>query len=36
MSPLHWGRNAKQLDESDLSSLKQVTVDVSLLIGKKI
>ncbi|MDF9444334.1 methyltransferase domain-containing protein [Limosilactobacillus mucosae] len=36
MSPLHWGRNAKKLNESDLSSLKQVTVDVSLLIGKKV
>lgn len=35
MSPLHWGKNVRQLTQNDLTSLKQVTVDVSLLIGKK-
>ncbi|MEE6634961.1 methyltransferase domain-containing protein [Limosilactobacillus pontis] len=35
MTPLHWGRGAKQLTASELAGLQAVTVDVSLLIAKK-
>lgn len=33
MTPLHWGKGAKQLTAVDLTNLNQVTVDVSLLIA---
>lgn len=35
MTPLHWGRGAKQLTAAELEELQAVTVDVSLLIAKK-
>lgn len=35
MTPLHWGRGARQLSPDDLQGLTGVTVDVSLLIAKK-
>lgn len=35
MSPLHWGRTARTLTAADLARLTSVTVDVTLLIGKK-
>lgn len=35
MTPLHWGRGAKQLSTAELAQLTTVTVDVSLLITKK-
>lgn len=35
MTPLHWGRGAKQLTDAELVGLRTVTVDVSLLIAKK-
>ncbi|HJA27144.1 MAG TPA: methyltransferase domain-containing protein [Candidatus Limosilactobacillus intestinigallinarum] len=35
MTPLHWGRGAKQLTDAELTGLRTVTVDVSLLIAKK-
>lgn len=34
MSPLHWGKGARTLTAADLAQLTQVTVDVSLLIGR--
>lgn len=35
MTPLHWGRGAKQLTPAELAAFHQVTVDVSLLITRK-
>lgn len=35
MTPLHWGRGAKQLSPAELDKLQAVTVDVSLLIANK-
>lgn len=35
MTPLHWGANAKRLSKEELTQLKTITVDVSLLIAKK-
>ncbi|MDD6432706.1 MAG: methyltransferase domain-containing protein [Lactobacillaceae bacterium] len=35
MTPLHWGRGAKQLTSEELAAFREVTVDVSLLIAKK-
>lgn len=35
MTPLHWGKNAKQLTDQELAALTAVTVDVSLLIAPK-
>ena len=35
MTPLHWGANAKRLSKAELTQLKTITVDVSLLIAKK-
>lgn len=35
MTPLHWGKGAKQLTAKELTTLTRVTVDVSLLIAKK-
>lgn len=35
MSPLHWGRNVRQLTEQKIQQLTAVTVDVDLLIGKQ-
>lgn len=35
MTPLHWGRGAKQLTAAELEELQAVTVDISLLIAKK-
>lgn len=34
MSPLHWGKQARQLSQEDLKLLKEVTVDVDILQGK--
>lgn len=34
MSPLHWGKGARKLTATDLAQLTQVTIDVSLLIGR--
>lgn len=31
MTPLHWGKNARQLAPAELKQLKMVTVDVTLL-----
>ncbi|WP_137597156.1 methyltransferase domain-containing protein [Paucilactobacillus kaifaensis] len=31
MTPLHWGKNARELTETQLTQLKTVTVDVTLL-----
>lgn len=36
MTPLHWGKGARQLTAADLAQLTTVTVDVSLLIAKKV
>ena len=35
MTPLHWGKGARQLSKHELASLTTVTVDVSLLRAKK-
>ncbi|MGN1279235.1 MAG: methyltransferase domain-containing protein [Limosilactobacillus sp.] len=35
MTPLHWGRGAKQLTTAELAKLQAVTVDVTLLIAEK-
>lgn len=35
MTPLHWGKGAKQLTTAELANLTTVTVDVSLLLAKK-
>ncbi|WP_283587939.1 methyltransferase domain-containing protein [Limosilactobacillus viscerum] len=35
MTPLHWGKGARQLTAKELMTLTRVTVDVSLLIAKK-
>ncbi|KRL54588.1 rRNA (guanine-N(1)-)-methyltransferase [Paucilactobacillus oligofermentans DSM 15707 = LMG 22743] len=34
MTPLHWGKDAKKLTETELINLKEITVDVTLLIAK--
>ncbi|HJA23145.1 MAG TPA: methyltransferase domain-containing protein [Candidatus Limosilactobacillus intestinavium] len=33
MSPLHWGKNVRELDSNEVQQLKSVTVDVDLLVG---
>ncbi|MDO4903345.1 MAG: methyltransferase domain-containing protein [Limosilactobacillus sp.] len=35
MTPLHWGRGAKQLTDEDLQALTRITVDVSVMTAKK-
>ena len=35
MSPLSWGRDAKQPSQEDIDELKKVHVSVDILIGKK-
>ncbi|WP_295730177.1 methyltransferase domain-containing protein [uncultured Limosilactobacillus sp.] len=35
MSPLHWGKEARQLTINEIAQLTTVTVDVELLIGKQ-
>lgn len=34
MTPLHWGKGARNLSAADLAQLTQITVDVSLLVTK--
>lgn len=34
MTPLHWGKDAKKLTKTELINLKEITVDVTLLIAK--
>lgn len=36
MSPLHWGERVRQLTTADYESFKQVTVNVNLLVAKKL
>ena len=33
MTPLHWGKGARQLTDQDLRMLTSITVDVSVLTG---
>ena len=35
MTPMSWGKNARQLSEEELAKLTSITVDVSLLVAKK-
>lgn len=35
MTPMSWGKNTRQLTESDMAKLTSVTVDVSLLVVRK-